>query len=467
MNLTKQIFNYFKLSKEDKNIISNELNLNNIHRLIYLSIFAVTVSTIYIIIFLKGLDSVSGIEYQWKRGLVFSHLFTVFAFSIIGIVSYLIKKKYIQTKNFNSILIKSTHFIILFLGGLIATIDQLVTNAITPFLIACTIASLILIVRPTITFIFYTTAYLFFSYTIEFTQGVDSILLSNRVNALTAVAIGFGLSLILWRVTMDNYRQNRLIIKQKNELENNYKQSLSFSEKLRNSNMTKDKFFSIIAHDLRGPLSGIISLVRLINIKTQSNKLPDETQVNIIEELQKASENTFNLLENLLTWAQNQQGEINFNPDVVDLKKLLHEINNLLLNQLRNKNITLKIDILPETHLFADKNMLKTVLRNLLSNALKFTNEYGLIKISYFQTDENHLISVEDNGVGISKEEVSKLFEIGKKTGSTGTKGEKGSGLGLILCKDFIEKHNGQIWVKSEAGKGSKFSFTLPRIKNS
>ena len=175
-----------------------------------------------------------------------------------------------------------------------------------------------------------------------------------------------------------------------------------------------------------------------------------------------SAKNTLVLLSNLLNWAKSQIGQINFKPENVVLSSIIKEIFELSNSSAKNKNIVLNYIKTERTVVFADINMLKTVLRNLISNAIKFTNSNGEINVSALQNNNFIEISVSDNGVGMDEEKQSKLFRFETNVTTPGTENEEGSGLGLILCKEFVEKHNGEIWVESKLGQGSVFKIKLP-----
>ncbi len=172
--------------------------------------------------------------------------------------------------------------------------------------------------------------------------------------------------------------------------------------------------------------------------------------------------NTHKLLDNLLIWALSQQGKIDFNPERINLHLLADETSDLLMQSTKNKSIKLLNQIPESIFIDADKDMLSTIIRNLISNAVKFTSRGGEITIKAENKQQFTEITVKDNGIGISKKTQSKLFDISENTSTEGTDNEEGTGLGLILCKEFTEKHGGKIWVESEIGKGSSFSFTVP-----
>ncbi|SDX92679.1 Signal transduction histidine kinase [Lutibacter oricola] len=227
-------------------------------------------------------------------------------------------------------------------------------------------------------------------------------------------------------------------------------------------NIDKDRFFSIIAHDLKNPFSSIIGFTELMieNI----GEYDYEKQLKFLKIIKGSSTRASNLLNNLLIWANSQSGKLAYEPKKIELFDLASEVITLLEIQAINKDINILNLIEYGTTVTADSNMLDTIIRNLLSNAIKFTNNFGVIEITAKKKKKFIHISVKDNGAGMSKEVVKNLFLIDKKKtviGSAST--EQGSGLGLILCKEFVEKHGGEIGVESKLGKGSTFTFTIPR----
>ena len=223
---------------------------------------------------------------------------------------------------------------------------------------------------------------------------------------------------------------------------------------------TNGKFLSIIAHDLRSPFSSIIGILELLKMSLKEfNKDEIEKYVDIVY---KSANNTLVLLDNLLVWAISQNKEKNFKPVKINLCELLkEEIENLKMLA-EQKHISLKQDIGQELNVTADLQMVKTILRNLICNAIKYTNENGKIVINALEKKKLVEVDVTDNGIGISTEIQKKLFKIDFLHSTPGTNDEKGTGLGLLLCKEFIELHGGDIWIESQPGRGSRFSFTLP-----
>jgi len=234
------------------------------------------------------------------------------------------------------------------------------------------------------------------------------------------------------------------------------------AEELKNVNATKDKFFSIISHDLRNPFNNLLGLSRQlrVNIDRYSSEEIRE-RITLIEE---SSKRGYQLLENLLEWSMSQTGAIQFKPVELNLTNVIQECLLVLENQIANKKISLIIEVDQCLSVKADYNMLKIIIRNLLTNAFKYSHpDSKVIVRSEFNSNNEIEISVVDDGVGIPEEDISKLFKLETKYTTPGTSDELGTGLGLLLCKEFVEKHNGKIWVESNFNSGSIFKFTLPR----
>ncbi|MCF8363560.1 MAG: PAS domain-containing sensor histidine kinase [Prolixibacteraceae bacterium] len=229
---------------------------------------------------------------------------------------------------------------------------------------------------------------------------------------------------------------------------------------LRELNSTKDKLLSIIAHDLRSPFNSILGLSELLieNIK-DFEVAESEKYLSVIN---SSAKNTLVLLNNLLDWAKSQTGKNIYKPEKSNISAIISEIIEVSKSNANIKNISLNYNQADDIEVYADVNMLKTIFRNLISNAVKYTHLNGEISILAVQNRNNTEISVSDNGVGINEKIRNELFEFDTNITTAGTADEKGSGLGLILCKEFVEKHGGKIWVKSELGKGSTFVFSLP-----
>lgn len=238
-------------------------------------------------------------------------------------------------------------------------------------------------------------------------------------------------------------------------------------------NASKDKFFSIIAHDLKNPLGTFKDVTKLL--AESYHEFSEEDKLDFLKLMKESSSNIYSLLENLLDWSRSQRGTIPYNPVELNLKMISIEIIKLLKPSAEKKRISIENNISAGIMIQADVNMLNTVIRNLLSNAIKFTPIAGKIAINAVIKPSNSLnhsdgyteIYIKDSGIGMKQESSEKLFRIDTQLTTLGTNSEKGTGLGLILCKEFVEKHGGKIWVESEVNIGSTFYFTLPISSNS
>lgn len=236
-------------------------------------------------------------------------------------------------------------------------------------------------------------------------------------------------------------------------------------DELAELNAEKDKFFSIISHDLKNPFNSLLGFSELLH--DDFDTLDEATKKEFAGHIYEGAQNTFNLLENLLAWSQTQSGKIEFNPSSVNINDLVTENLKLLDQTARAKNIQLQSDLKNDYLITTDHDLVSTVIRNLLTNAIKFTPKEGRVTISATmvsgaQSNERIAISVKDTGLGIAPENLEKLFKIGKSISTSGTEGESGTGLGLMLCKEFVEKCGGKIEVESQVGRGSKFTVTIP-----
>jgi signal transduction histidine kinase len=226
-------------------------------------------------------------------------------------------------------------------------------------------------------------------------------------------------------------------------------------------NAEKDKFFSIIAHDLKSPFHSFLGLTQIL--AEESMNLTTEEIRDMALCIRKSANNMYDLLETLLEWSLIQRGVTLYNPEPIRLRPRISDCLESIQELADKKGTEIRVDIPEDLMVHADPKMLESILRNLISNALKFTPKGGTVKISGKQTDDNTVeISVQDNGIGISEIMIGKLFRLDQQVSRRGTEGEPSTGLGLIICNDFVEKQGGKIRVQSEEGMGTVFTFTLP-----
>ncbi len=284
--------------------------------------------------------------------------------------------------------------------------------------------------------------------------------LINSTATIALVLCGYVYVVLYMLKTLQESRS-----KAENLIENLREKNIVLNEQKQELNKligTKNKLFSIIAHDLQSPFMGIAGLSEMINESAKRNENKEIAEYS--EMISDTSVKTSNLLLNLLDWAKSQKGDLKLNPQQINLDDFVDETISLMHDHRQRKQIELKknnTDIL----LYADPNCLKTVLRNLLSNALKFTPESGSVSIFSEDKNEEVLVAISDTGIGIEEEHISRIFDENSYFTTKGTSKEKGSGIGLSLCKDLINRHNGKMWVESEKNKGTTFYFTLPKQK--
>jgi signal transduction histidine kinase len=240
------------------------------------------------------------------------------------------------------------------------------------------------------------------------------------------------------------------------------------NQALTKANATKDKLFSIVSHDLRGPLGGLLNSLDLLNRKWET--LPDETKKEILTDLHGSVEGAYDLLENLLCWANAQRGKIDFQPENLPLRQMVENTLRVFSGAAREKSIRMETAIDPHLQVFADVNMAMGVVRNLIANAVKFTPEGGRIEVTAEDAEGEETgsvsVSVADTGLGIPPETLPRLFQLNEHVTTPGTWNEKGSGLGLLLCREFVERNGGRIWARPRRGPGSVFTFTLPGYRD-
>lgn len=270
--------------------------------------------------------------------------------------------------------------------------------------------------------------------------------------------IGISVSLVILLFVF--YSKNKFIAASKKELEIKNLEIEESRNKLEEANSSKDKFLSIISHDLRNPFQALMGYVNLL--LTDYYNLSDKERLFFISEMDSSFKATLQLVENLLNWGRSQAGKLEYNPITVNANQAVTETVLQLLAVAKRKNISLENLISPDDYIYIDVYFLQTILRNLISNSIKFTPTNGSIKIFSKIINSEKTIIVEDSGIGMNKEIADNLFTDESIKSTMGTNREKGTGIGLTLCHEFVKKYSGKIWVESEPGKGSKFYFTVP-----
>ncbi|MDP2304141.1 MAG: tetratricopeptide repeat-containing sensor histidine kinase [Ignavibacteria bacterium] len=286
----------------------------------------------------------------------------------------------------------------------------------------------------------------------------------QRVFLFSIVAILFGAIIaagILFVINNKRKKVNEILLQKNEQIEGQAKELVMKNHELTELNHAKEKLFSIIAHDLKNPFFALLNYSLIL--KEDYHQLTDEERLGFISNIRETSIQTYELLENLLNLSASRTGKIDFNPVNIKLKELFDKISNLYQNQILEKEIRITNFVDEKQMVFADPKMLEVVFRNLLNNAIKYTNPSGTIEMKTETLDGSVLTIIKDNGVGMDETTRDNIFNINSVTSTPGTKGERGTGLGLGLCKEFVEKNNGSIYVESEPNKGSTFYITLPK----
>ena len=286
----------------------------------------------------------------------------------------------------------------------------------------------------------------------------------GRIFYWTNIISGFICNIVIIAIfKAENLRYETNLNEKNNQIQRQNNEISIQRDLLVKTDKTKNKLFSIIAHDLRNPFIGMLynSEILVDKIKKSENK---DMVLQSIENVHLSAKNGFKLLENLLDWSRSQTDEIKCNPEVIYINEVMQECIISMQSLIKNKNIDLSYDNKP-IQVWVDKNMLSSIVRNLLSNAIKYTQTNGSVSIDAKSYDNVLEVKVSDSGIGMAEELKSKLFGIEFIDTTPGTQDEKGTGLGLLLCKDFVKKNGGDIWVESELEKGSTFYFTIPLVK--
>jgi signal transduction histidine kinase len=269
---------------------------------------------------------------------------------------------------------------------------------------------------------------------------------TEEVDLLTELAneVAYGITAIRWKIAQAKAE----------------KKLKKYAEDLKELNATKDKFFGIIAHDLKNPFTSILGASEVL--AANAGEFDTETIRKFSVLLHDAGKNGFAMLENLLEWSRSQTGRLTYIPRKLNVREVIRQnLENLTLTA-NQKEITMQMSVPEDLYMVADLNMTHTILRNILTNALKFTYRKGTVTITAIRNEKDVNIAITDNGIGISEEEQKKLFRMDVKYTRIGTAEERGTGLGLLLCRELVEKQGGKIRIESTPGKGSSFIFNLP-----
>lgn len=449
------------LTDKEKTDILPAINHRNMQNLKVGSILMIVISVFHILVFYNDLRTAQGTDLLWIELITYSHMVFLAYFLMTLLYAFFHKSGNWLKKISPRFIFNFTFFFLLMMGAAIASFDQLTMSSITPLVIVSVASPLIFYISPLISWVYFGVSFLFFAYLSQIYQANTDIQISLIVNSLTIVAVGYFLNLSSWIGGLNRLRQINLINEQQKQMEKKNNELLVLTNELKQTNSLKDKFFSIIAHDLRNPFNVLISSSEML-LDESADYSKDEQDI-LKTNIRKTSKNTYLLLQNLLEWSQLQRKKITLNRITVSISQL---IENSVLDfkfSLLEKNISL-VKKLSNIEISLDQVLIESVIRNLLSNAIKFTPKDGTITIETFIYENQLWINFTDTGIGMSEELRSKLFTSLNEAGRPGTEGEKSAGLGLQLCKEFIELHKGELRVESKENQGSTFSVILPMV---
>ena len=443
----RQIKSFFIACDIDDPVIQREVQKANLVRTLIATCGAILFSASVISAFYQNKTIGAPSEILWRTSIIELNTFMIMINTCLAGIS-LYALRYKKPNDLLYAYLPYALLIVIGVWGIAGSVfHQLISWTIIPFMLACFVFVMLLI-RPVVLLYYFACLYIVFYFLIPINQSNPNYVLLNRGLGLGILMISYFLSLLTWNNNLIRFRQNRLI-----ELQ---------TEALKESNASKDKFFSILSHDLKGPVATSLLLTELL----QEDNVAEQERKEIQQLFRSSLENISRLLNNVLLWANNQTGNISFNPVDLELKAIVDEDIQLLHAMAIQKNITVVNEVSTGFNLHADHNMLRTIIRNLLTNAIKFTHSKGKVIISAEHVTENNIsfskLSIVDNGIGISAALLGNLFKLDKKVMTLGTQNETGTGLGLILCKDFTEKHKGRLLVESEESSGSRFTILLP-----
>lgn len=459
-------FQRFKTPALEQMIIEEEVRTANLSRGILITGLFIPIAVVIHLYFSFGNFSVKPASAGPVNGFYLMNIF-MGLLSIALFLTGIWLKRSKKEQQLLTVLYPHLIFFIFASGGALCSVyDQAMDRSIITFLLACLLNAATLLIRPLHLLFYLLAIYCGLCYGVYLTQPDSDKVLLTAIDGLCVVAVAYAIAYIFWDNSMTRFKQDRLIKSQKLVLIHQHEKLSQSNLKLEKSNASKDQFFSILAHDLRGPLNSAIALTKFL--EEGLFEADHEERQKMYSLLQNSLNNSSKLLENVLLWSTNQAGVLNFKPMLLNVYDTVQSSVDILKIVAAHKHIEI-INLIPqELNITADLDMIHTVFRNLLSNAIKFTPNFGSVEIRSEMLvnektgQESVRISVIDYGVGMSHKTLTNLFRIEKKMIGLGTNNETGTGLGLVLCKDFIEKHEGSIIVESKENEGSKFMITLP-----
>lgn len=426
--------------------------------------YMLSINIILVVLFFINLIAGTQINLLWSKGVIISHTVLFILFSGTGLSFYLSKKKNNPSNANYSLRIQTLYILSSIIAVFISLNDQLVTTSITPYFIAGVGLPIIFNVKPSFAIFTFSLTFILLVILLPFVQFNSEVILSNYANGFVIYLISCYLAYRSWRTNLQNFRKDRIINVQRLKLESQNVELTKTAEDLNEAIATKNKFFSIISHDLKSPLSGFIGLTQLMSediLQFSPQEITENSKA-----MNVSANNLLKLLINLLDWSKIQEKKIIFTPELVDVNIILVNTIENLKFIIKQNEMNIKINIPADFKIFADEQMLMTIFRNLISNSCKFSASNSIIEIGLF---DNHInlskseicFYVTDKGIGMNEEILSSLFKFDTNNNRIGINNEPSSGIGLILCKDFVEFHKGKIWAESQEGIGTTIYFTV------
>jgi signal transduction histidine kinase len=442
----------------DREALREEVFHQNVRRLLLFVKFAIPVFAGHILFFVIKLPEPGGHEFTWRLGIIACHGLLLAASLLMWLLAFLYRRGRLARRE---LLNGAFHAYILWLilaGVAIVVLDQMVTSAITPFLVVTITVAVAFYLHPSRSLPLFVIAYVLFFLLLPLTQDDPDILLSNRVNAFTVTGLGIFLSINFWRHYVDRFRQAKIIQRQSEVLNDRNQELLRQGRKMKTAIAARDQFFSIIAHDLKTPFHSLLGFSEILH--NEWDEMDDREKQEIVQLIKDSSEGAYQLLLNLLDWARLQKQRMEMQPIPINIRSLVEGVLLQLNAQSTLKDIRFQVGIPSDLSVWGDDHMLTSVFRNLISNAIKFSSKGNEVRIAARKRKKTVLVSVEDQGVGISEQEQARIFRLSQSR--PGTDNEKGTGLGLHLCREFVRKHKGRIWLRSKEREGTTFYICLP-----
>lgn len=429
--------------------ILEAIHAQNVRRMFRLAIIMAVVHALHVAVFLAKDVEADETVLLWRNGIIYSHAITG---CLVVLYAVLCRPGRNPSSLEASLYATTGTAMYLIFGAVVAAIDQLVTPALTPFMVASIGIGATILLPPYRSFPLFIGAIILVGVAAGYTQESAEKLLSLRVNALSMGMIGAGINWVLFLGKVRELKHLRTIEDQRKDLTIKNRTLVRVNE-------TRDRFLAIVAHDLRGPIGSQADAIDVL--AGEYDTMTDAERLAMLHSLKRSMRRSYELLEELLKWTRSRTGHIPFRPEAFPLLTLIQETVDLLSENARQKNIDVCIQASESPEVYADRSMIHSVLGNLIGNAIKFTPRGGSVTIDLQSEGPFCTVSVVDSGIGIRPDLQMRIFQEGEPMRTTGTEGESGTGLGLVISRQFVERNGGRLAVESRPHAGSRFYFTL------